>query len=321
MSNRLQKLDVTKTRFGSRICLEVPQPKLGAVLRAIGAALDGLPFNPSRESKSRRRGKRGGVRNRERGTQMKVHVKHGTSEDSPATNVEIPARSPLVCPKPDSCHTTAKIDTTSSSSHSTTRVSNKGKANRKGEPSSAESAKPDENSSTHSYASAVSRESCGTSQTRFPASNQSCGFLDLVNQEQIVNTQRIGALRSRLREAIDKLQQCRVPKVDYVSKPYAGDYGILKSKSTSNWDKDVAAWKEYVHYSENGRVINNSIDADISLMRGDHFVVCDDRCKCKARLDPLYLTLLAAYKQKSEDKGDARPAVSRQRRPMGSRHS
>jgi len=57
--NQMSKLEVARTRGGSRICLEVPQRKLGAVLCAIGAALDGRPSQPNAIGKVRRRGRRG----------------------------------------------------------------------------------------------------------------------------------------------------------------------------------------------------------------------------------------------------------------------
>jgi hypothetical protein len=80
-------LAVKQVNKGTNITLQVPSSKAGAVLRAIGCALDGLPYTPSAERKTARRTKRGGRKQRERKARKLVHSTVVTPLAAPATKL------------------------------------------------------------------------------------------------------------------------------------------------------------------------------------------------------------------------------------------
>lgn len=320
MSSRNAMLEITKTRQGSRICLEVPQRKLGAVLGAIGAALDGHPWAPYRVPKARTRGRRGGSNTGKLAGNGAVPL-GASSRASSATKRSGLGPDDVACPKIPPTHE----DPSHQQTHAAPSGAARGKqqAAHKRAPDAAHEARPSNPSSgfntSNGFTTGSGSAPNGGSSTA-PSTSEStapqCDFSSLVSEENIAQTKRIGALRRILSDSKRPVWAARHVKVP--PKPKSEDYGgLLFSKPIAQWAKDLKNYQDAVKqnnaaFEDNDRL--REAQAHNKLISGDHFTVCDTSCGCDARHNPYYLTLLAAYQEKV---GGNEQVVKRQRQPRG----
>jgi len=181
-----------------------------------------------------------------------------------------------------------------------------------------------------SEAQSASNESTGSKQgpqtslgpPRYVARNNAArsdntGLLDLVTQADVEQTKRIGALRMMVMET-RKPDIVIPPEPTRIPKPKAADYGgLMFSKPFAQLAVDKATYATHEKWEQDRNDIiymnNQSAAYNDKYCVNSHIDVCDETCKCKARDNPVYLTMLGAYVRAKS--GVSGSAVGRQRQP------
>ncbi len=308
--------ELTKAMGGSKICLIVPQRKLGAVLSAIGAALDGLPWNPPRSAKNRTRGRRGGRRNREREVSKVVSESCALESSIPATNSAGKQPVKMVCSKPATPTIHPVLDTE--------KVSRTTSARKSASKMAASPAPYAGSSSESDHTHTTSTGSVGVPQSlparKGPQQNENLGLAGLVTLPKLdERTEAINTMRRVLKEARNRIHVPSKPVIPKdVRKPDKNEYGGFFGKPMA--DYQVALEKYNANSRELTLAMSRSLDRKALQDRWDlhdseHFKVCNTDCKCDARSSAEYINALSIYHKPASSV----VVVERQRRSKGPR--
>jgi len=341
MSSRSQQLEITKTRMGSRLCLEVPQRKLGAVLCAIGSALDGHPWTPYRDGKSRSRGRRGGKNTREKGVGKVVHENGTSPSTSLATKQPSLPDGVVVCSKGSSTQI-QKVSTQNRSQSSVPLSSGKPKTfvvknkviaavETQALPSEVKQASVQVIDST--VAPVLPTVVPGGRMAPKPSTPVATGqippMVEAVDPSQYDEVKLVGELRKRqvlakkvAKNMPNKPATVHAPEQEVISKNFLGGE---KRVANPDYDKQRELYRVYTDsmtkwYADckETKSFNDDVSEHNRAMDYDHFAECGFNCKCNARRDPVYLSLLNAFNNRG--RSQPRRAVERQRQPASKMH-